>query len=188
MKKIFSTINALLLIITISYAQFEVKVNPIELIVNQLEVSVEYVITEKLGIEVSNAFYYGNAPLSGLTTAEKFEQGGYRLRLAAKYYFKPNIPGNKFYLGPYFGPRKEVVSGDIAQFGYDPGYELTAFSVGVLGGYKYLFKNGIILEFQGGIGYGFNSQISPNDPTLNVYVVELLEIEAVRSLSIGYRF
>ncbi len=190
MNKIFTTISALLLFVSVSNAQVEIKVNPVGLIFSQPDVSLEFVVKEKIGIELSNIFVYGNVPLSGLLLGGpefRLSKSGYRIRFSGKYYFSPKVRGAGAYAGAYFGPRNLLVSGDRSAYGFDPGYKLSAFSVGLLGGYKHIFESGLLIDLQVGLGYGFNSTLILNDSN-NTNEIAVIGVEGIRAVSIGYRF
>ena len=190
MKSIIATISALFMFVVVTNAQIDIKANPLGLIFNQPDIALEFVVAEKIGLEVSNAFIYGNVPLSGLILGRelRLKQSGYKFRLSGRYYFIPKKRGTSLYMGAYCGPKKSVITGDIEEYGYDPGYEISAFSVGLLGGYKHILKNGLIIDLQFGLGYGIGTELTRNDEILNTSEIPLLGLEGVRAVSIGYRF
>ena len=52
-KKIFSTIAVALFFATVTFAQVEVKVNPIGLLFGGVSVSGEYILSDNMGVELT---------------------------------------------------------------------------------------------------------------------------------------
>ena len=188
-KKIITTVSALILVVSISNAQIDIKGNPFGLIFTQMDASLEYVVAEKWSIELSNMFIFGHVPFSGLVDGREFrlQKRGYRVRIAGKYYFRPQLRGSGSYIGAYVGPRSLNIYGNEGVYDIDPGYKFTALSVGLIGGYKHVFNNGFILELQAGLGYAFGKDLVLNDPRSGPNIAEI-RIEGIRLITFGYRF
>lgn len=199
MRIIILTLTTIFLFSTITNAQFEVKGNPIGLVWGSPNIALEYVVSDKLGIEVTPSFLYGSVAGAALSAADPFDQKfrGYRLRLALKYYFNPVTSGDGLYAGPYFGPRSSKYTADADELGYNPNYKQSAFSVGAIFGYKYMIDSGLFFELQAGLGWGIGAKLEYEDPEYDELINNVLDnpigdallgFEGVRSVSIGYRF
>lgn len=164
-------------------AQFEVKINPIGVLFNSPNVSAEYIVSDDIGVEAIIGLDYGNAAL-GLVDLKK---SGYSIRLAGKYYFNPDDGADKFYVGLYTGPRSRTFT-DEGDDGFDSGYKISAFTAGVLGGFKWVSSRNIVFEIGIGIGRAFGEKFEYNDSDNNNESIDGFGIDGLGRISLGYRF
>lgn len=188
MKKILF-IPILLFFFNTSQAQIDVKLNPLGILFSSPDLSVEYILNENFGIEATLGADFGNVAGSGLLDPEaQIKKNGYKLRISGKYYFKPSNGGDRFYAGAYLGPRATGFSGNESFWGYDPGYKTSAFTVGILFGFKWAADNGLIFEIGAGGGRAFAQKTTFNEPDLNTFTDIGFGVDFVGTLAIGYRF
>ncbi len=167
-------------------AQVDVKINPIGALFNSPDVSAEYNINEDIGVELTVGLEYGNVGLiSGIEEVE-YKKSGYKVRLSGKYYFGPEDGCDKFYAGLYLGPRSFSVNDDDGD-AFDVGYKQSAFTAGLLGGFKWVSSRNIIFEIGIGAGRAFNEKIVLNDDT-NTVTIPTLGLDFIGTLAVGYRF
>lgn len=115
------------------------------------------------------------------------ERSDYRLRLTGKYYFKPQMGGDRFYAGAYLAPRSLKLSGSEDAFGYDPGYKKSAISLGFVIGYKWVFANVFVFEVGVGGGHALVSKVKVNDPDSNPLTIERYGFDSIGVLALGFR-
>ena len=183
MKKL-NLVLAIAMLISVSLtAQVDVKINPIGALFNSPDVAVEYNINEDIGVELTLGLDYGKiANILG----EDLKKSGFKVRVAGKYYFGPEDGCDKFYAGLYLGPRSFSVKDDDGD-AFDFGYKVSAFTAGLLGGFKWVSRKNIIFEIGIGAGRAFGETIEYNDPD-NTAVVDGLGLDFIGTLAVGYRF
>ncbi len=187
MKKLVLTIYSCLFIAAIAQAQIDLKINPLGLIFNSPDLSGEYNVNENVGVELTLGFDYGNGTL-GLI--EGLKKSGYKVRLAGKYYFKPENGCDRFYAGLYTGPKSRslTLDGDSNQLGlnYDPSYKTSSFVAGLLVGFKWVSQKGVMFEIGTGFGRAFGEKTTLADAD-NIEEIPSLKLDGVWTLAVGYR-
>lgn len=164
-------------------AQFEAKINPIGALFNSPTVGLEYIVSDDIGVEAIIGIAYGDAPLAGITD---LRQSGFNIRLAGKYYFNPDDGADKFYVGVYTGPKsRKYTDEEIDNFNY--GYKVSAFTAGLLGGFKWVSNRNIIFELGLGVGRAFGETYTYFDED-NTRTVDGFEFDIFARISLGYRF
>lgn len=172
---------------TSAYSQIDLKINPLGVLFSSPDLAAEYVINENFGVELSVGLEYGNVAGTGLLGDEfELSKSGYKIRLSGRYYFRPVNGADRFYAGLYTGPRSNTVTGNSDLLGYDPGYKRSAFTAGILVGYKWVADNGLIFELGVGGGRAFASKIELNDSE-NTTEVNGFGGDFVGTLAVGYR-
>jgi len=191
MKKFILTICMISAFMFTSQAQIDLKINPIGLLFGSPDLSGEYVVNENIGVELSAGILFGKVIGSGIFGGEGLDKSGYRIRASGKYYFSPDDGADGFFAGLYLGPRSRPTTGEPVDTGngtsYEPGAKTSAFSLGVLIGYKWVSEKGIIFEIDGGLGRGLGNKITLNDLD-NPTEVRGLGLDGVLVMSVGYRF
>jgi len=188
MKK-FLLLPVFLFFVSAAQSQVDVKINPLGLLFSSPDLSGEYIINESFGVELSLGAVYGFVAASRLLERDLWlSKSGYRIRLSGKYYFRPVNGGDRFYAGAYLGPRSQSISGDVEAYNGDVGYTQSAFSAGILAGYKWAADNGLIFEIGLGLGRAFGSKTVWNNPDLEDLSFDGFGLDGVGILAVGYRF
>ncbi len=188
MKKLL-LLSCLCMFLTSAQAQVELKINPLGILFSSPDLAAEYLVNDNLGVELSLGLVYGNTLGSGLIDDSfKIKKSGYRVRLSGKYYFSPEDGCDKFYAGMYLGPRSTKFSGDSTVWGYDPGYKLSGFAIGLLVGYKWVADSGLVFEIGAGGGRALGEKFTFNDGSLDESGFDGFGVDFVGTLAVGYRF
>ncbi len=168
-------------------SQIDVKINPIGLLFNSPDVSVDYICNEQLSIEFLVGVDYGNVFGSGLINrANRLTKSGLRLRLIGKYYFTTDKGGDTWYTGVYTGPRWRTVTPTEDNV-TNPGWTQATLTAGIHGGYKFVLDSNIIFDLGLGLGRSFSDRIRSQNPTSGA-VIAGFGLDSFVRLEMGYRF
>lgn len=181
-KKLFTT-AVFIMFITVSFAQFELKFEPISAIFGKISVSSEYVIKENMGVEALFGYSY-DAPLIFMFD-EVSDVSGMTLAGAYKFYFKPEKGGDRFYAFPYIRYFKADFTLTDNNITYNGDYHTFGFGFGA--GWKIVSKNGILFDFNLGIGKNVTGETT-FEPDYTTETEEYSPINVVGGISLGYRF
>lgn len=163
----------------ISYSQFEVKINPLSLLWSSFDVSAEYGVNEKFGVDVAPLFDFGKTEYNDL----EYKNSKIGVVINPRFYFNPNRGIDKFYFGAYL----KLASGK-STYEDDTYIRNTRFAIGPNIGYKVSSDSGVIFDIGFGVGKAlvnnWDSDISGFDEDL----LSLFSIDFIGKLAIGYRF
>ncbi|MFK7809496.1 MAG: hypothetical protein AB8F74_16960 [Saprospiraceae bacterium] len=141
MKKLNLLILLLLICVSQTYAQIEIKTSPLNLLfVSKIpDLYVEHPVSKRIGIE------YG---ISHVDHCIDFiycsvEEKGIRGLLAAKHYLFEKRPEGNFYLGLYVRPQQVELKPNGVLI--DIENELTV-GTGIMAGYKVIGRRGFVME------------------------------------------
>jgi len=151
-------------------AQLEIKTNPVNLLFNIPDLSIEYAPHRNIGIELMAGTYLGNY-LGPFGSENINRQSGFKTRLTAKIYLDPRAEADGLYAGAYIGQRDFNLEEEI--FGGDSSFFEQA--IGVVAGTKFIADYGIVYELTVGMGKVVNDP----DPEA---------VDAFARISVGYRF
>lgn len=182
MKKKFSALVLLMMIATLSFSQFELKFEPISLLFGQIPVSAEYVVTEHIGIEATVGYSFGKDKNYSSSTSSS----GLVICGLAKYYFKPDKGGDKFYVFPYVRNVNRTFNFTENNTEYKATYK--AFGVGFGFGYKIVAESGLLFDIGLGAGRNFSGGYTYDDPTYSSSEDFFIPINFLGRVSVGYRF
>jgi len=132
-------------------AQFDVKLDPIDIALRNPKISVEYVINKNIGAELVGGFRYGEALFRGWLTNRELHKG-YTLRAVGKYYFNPSTKADGIYAAMYAGQKSFTTYN--ANDNIEP-EKIEGFTSGLMLGYKLMLDPGFIIEVAGGLGRNF---------------------------------
>lgn len=182
------TMCSLVLITTDLQAQLEIKLDPILLATQQPNFEIEFILKEKFGIETSLVtprrqkveFDYEELKTN------VFNQIGYQIKLAGKYYFKPETKGDKFYGSAYVKSNLDNFVGKSEFFTENMDYRQTSYETGLGLGYKKAILNRIILELSTGLAAVLDNEkdyvnLDFTDTTKD------FEMKLVGNVMVGYR-
>ncbi|MBC7884074.1 MAG: DUF3575 domain-containing protein [Saprospiraceae bacterium] len=179
MKKSFMAFAVLFLFAVQMNAQLDVSVNPIGILFNSYDVSVENGFSENFGVELT----------VGLSTSkysiddEDISSTGFGTRLMAKYYLSPSKGLDRFNIGAYlrYGSNKfEDGTDEVSNTRIAGGFYL---------GYKIVSSKKIFFEIGFGVGKAFtNSYSVDGEEVVDGADYPILNIDATGKFAVGYRF
>lgn len=164
----------------------EVKVNPLGALFQSPDVSVEYIMSDNFGLE-GKVGYTWRKTTSAFTAGES-KSNGFALAVLGKYYFNPDEGADRFYTGLY-GKFRLSNSNNEGDFGF-PDYRNTALAVGIVGGFKWVGDNGILLDINLGLGRALLNNIEFTDGTVDPALEEVLKLgdfDGISTIALGYR-
>jgi len=181
--KVIQIVLILLVAIPV-YGQLDIKTDLISTIVSRPNIETELIIKENYGVSLAGFVDFGNAVLS-----KGVKKSGYRFLFIGRHYFQPLKEGDKWYAGFYAGTRKKEYS-KILVDNTDLGYYFKQYFMGGNIGYKWLFKNKIILETDLFVGKTFSPGSVYNDSiaaeTGRIFDMNS-DIDGWLRVSLGYR-
>jgi hypothetical protein len=186
-KKFFSTLALAVFIATASFAQFEVKINPVGLLWGGVTASGEVVFADNMGAELTLGL--ANTGVNIFTDGDT-QLNGFKATGAFKYYFSPIEGGDGFYAGPYLKYRLLSGKYDSELTNQSESVDWNKVAVGLLAGYKWVAESGLLFEISAGAGRSFVSNISSSedDESYDFSSIPFLNIDLVGKLAVGYRF
>lgn len=168
-------------------AQVDLKINPLGVLFNNLNVAVEFGVKDNFGIEVTPGFGWGKL---NLLNDSDFDGTVFRLGVNGRYYLNPNEKGlNGFYIGGYTRYKGGVYS-HINDDNTTDKFNSSKFSLGFLLGGKVVARNErLIFDFGTGFGralvYKFSDPNGQNNANLSD--IPFLNWDIPLYISIGYR-
>ncbi len=165
-----------------SFAQFDLSINPVSILFSNLDVNGEYCIISDFGIEGSLGFDFGRYDIGEVDV----KNNGIGFRLIGKYYFNPDENCTRWNIGPYV--RYSTRSGT-----YDNGTEEgkithNRFAVGLYTGYKWVTRRKVVFELGLGLGRTFVNDYSSDNDSIDLSDVPGANIDVTGKLGLGYRF
>lgn len=171
-KRLFATIAAVLFVVGASFAQIEVKVNPIGLLFGGISASGEYILNDNMGVEASLRL--------ASTTLVDVKTTGFGAGASYKYYFSPDKGADKFYVYGYL----DYVGGK----GTDSASATLTYSrvaAGFGAGYKWVADSGLLFD----IGFGIGRNLSSNWTWSDGQTTSInFPLDLNGKLAIGWRF
>lgn len=179
--------------------QHEIKIDAFGPLIDEFNISYEWLFNDKLGIEGSVGYLYSAQNLdtvnysltlpSGIYGTLPFKRRSWSFLIAAKYYLFPKPKGNNFFIGTFFQyrskPKIEDAYFETYEFYFNEPDQFTAPASLLIGGsigYKFLlFKKRIIIEPV----YGLGIELSKSEFDVGGFGVL---IDSLVRLNLGYRF
>jgi len=165
-------------------AQVELKINPLGAVLGSPDISAEFILNKRIGIEPIFILSTGSTKILGI----KYNKTGLGGMLAAKYYLSPKKGADKFSIGVY---GKYVNTNYKLDIFNNIGTETITnrLTVGGIVGKKFLIGKRIVLELAVGLGRTISSD---NDGDA-AFIADLLETFSFKfdthvRLAAGYRF
>ncbi|MEL6720278.1 MAG: DUF3575 domain-containing protein [Bacteroidota bacterium] len=179
--------NALILLVcllasTATFAQVDVKINPISTIFGSPDLSVEFAPAEKFGVELSAGPNFGSLTLE----ENKLNRRGFTGILVGKYYLNEDMGNDNLSIGLY-------AKGKMINFTAD-GDDLDEASrrkiaLGFAVGQKWVSKNNIIFSIDGGIGRNISNVIEgEEEASFDLAQLPFFNLDGFFRMSVGYRF
>jgi Protein of unknown function (DUF3575) len=175
--------TAICLATTVANAQTDVKLNPVGIVFSSSSLTVESALKHNFGLEGTFGGIYQNFQIFG----EGYNNYGINGRAQIKYYFddksKNNIDGfwSSFYLCGLSKRTNTILNNQTNVY-------INRLGFGFGGGYKYVNKQHVVIEFSTGIGsivMNTNQDANGNNVPNNTLPYP---IEFFGSFKIGYRF
>jgi hypothetical protein len=164
-----------------TYAQTDVKINPIGALFGSPDISAEFGVNESVGIEPLLGISFGSVTVLD----EKFKSSGFRVGAIGKYYFNPDKGTDKFWAGLYLrgGGSTSKTSGSTNE-----SFSNRRMSAGLALGYKWVSRKNIVFELGFGAGRALINKFEVESGSVNLAEVPLLNIDILGRISVGYRF
>lgn len=164
-------------------AQVDIKVNPLGLLFNNINASVEFGVKDNFGIEVTPGFGWDKL---NLFNDGDYKGQVYRLGVNGRYYLNPTEKGlNGFYIGGYtrYKGGRFTLEGDQV--------DMNKFSLGFILGGKVVAQNGRLI-FDFGTGFGrallFELTDAASGEQEDISDIPIANWDIPLYISIGYRF
>jgi len=154
----------------------EVKTAPLKAAWSLPNISAEFVINERIGIE----------PILDFGGGVIFPNRKIGTRTFGKFYIDPKLGADRFYVGTYMKYRWTRNWLGLSR------ESESKFSLGFLVGYKHVAKSGLVFDIGYGLGQTLYSAVwgrntnSPNAITRST--AGIWSVDSVAQISVGYRF
>ncbi len=163
------------------FSQLELKLEPINLLFGQIPISIEYILTDNMGVEGTIGYSFQKD--RNFENAET--STGLVINGLFKYYFNPDNGGDKFYVFPFVRNVNRSFTFTEDNVEYKSTYK--AFGVGFGVGYKVVARAGLVFDFGLGVGKNFTSEYT-YEPAYTPTEEFTLPITGIFRASLGYRF
>ncbi len=181
-KRIILVLATFVMFVTNIFSQFELKIDPIFALFGMIPISAEYVIKENIGIEATASYYFKKDN----TFSDATKSSGLVTNGLFKFYFSPDKGGDRFYAFPYIRYVKRNVT--FIDNSNEINATYTAFGIGFGVGYKWVAEKGILIDCGLGVGRNFSGGYTYSDPSYINSSADLIPINVMGRLSLGYRF
>lgn len=170
------------------YGQIETSLNPLGTLFGRPSVTGEYIISDYIGIELAiNPIFGKAAGIIGYTHPNSsLKQHGFGVFTQVKYYLLPYQGGDGLYLG-FYARKINVTLKDISS-STNSGFKRSIVAIGITGGQKWIFDNGIFIESALGIGPHISEKyewFNHNDSDL--FKIKF-NVDIISKFAVGYRF
>ena len=178
MKK-FTLTLVFAFIAMVSYSQIEVKINPLSLLWSSFDISAEYGVNEKIGVDFAPLFDFGKTKYNDL----EYKNSKIGLVVNPRFYFNPNRGIDKFYFGAYV----KFASGK-STYDDDTYLKNTRLALGPNIGYKVSSDSGFIFDIGFGVGKALVNNWDSDIAGFDEDLLSLFSIDFIGKLAVGYRF
>lgn len=169
------------------HAQVDVKINPIGILFNNINVAVEFGVADNFGVEVTPGYGWNKL---NFANDEDYTGSLFRVGVNGRYYLNPSEKGlNGFYIGAY-----TRYAGGSYKYETDTESEKvnsTKVSLGFLLGGKIVARNERLL-FDFGTGFGralvYKFEDANGSDDVDVTDIPFLNWDIPFYISVGYRF
>lgn len=169
--------------LAVSFAQnIEIKVNPLALATSDFKASVEFLQSERLGLE-GTVGYNGGTRVFGF---ENYEEKGYEVGAMAKYYLKPKKGTDRMYLGLYGNYANTTF--DKSNGGTDA-FTNQKLTAGFFLGHKWVMDSGFFLETGVGLGrHLMNDNTIISGSSVDISTINMGNLHMPGRIAVGFRF
>lgn len=185
--------NCLLIVLLLkgltSFAQIDVSISPISILRTNIDVTLEYRVTQDIGIELTPELAFGSFNIYDyyqFPNEISYNAVGIGARLIGKYYFIPAKGCDRLNIGPYLKFRQ--TSAKPKEAGIANNIQANRYAVGLYAGYKWVLRRNIIIELGLGFGKAFKNDNRINYGSQDIASIGKLDFDSTGNLVIGYRF
>ncbi|MEM8527246.1 MAG: DUF3575 domain-containing protein [Bacteroidota bacterium] len=181
--------NALILLLglfasTATFAQVDVKINPIGTIFGNPNLSVEFAASQKFGVEATVGPNFGSIGIDDT----RVNRRGFTGNLIGKYYLNEDVGTDNLSIGLYLKGRNINFT---AEDNEEDKASRNKIALGFAVGQKWVSKNNIIFSIDGGVGRNIINRFeydNEEENSFNLNNIPLINIDLFFRLSVGYRF
>lgn len=169
-----------------SYAQIDLKINPIGALFGSPDVSADFALSDKFSVEGGLGLNLGKFEIG----STEYKRSGFNVFAVGKHYFNPDKGADKFGVGIYSKFKNINSKTSIDGVADDDNYTRTRLALGLQIGWKKVSDSGFIFEFDLGAGRALVDNIKFDSETAGISEddVPSLNIDALIRIAIGYRF
>ncbi|MFK7980390.1 MAG: DUF3575 domain-containing protein [Saprospiraceae bacterium] len=169
--------------LTTSYAQIDLKINPIGALFGSPDITADFMLNDKFSVEGGLGVDFGNFKINDI----KYKRSGFSLLAVGKHYFNPDLGADKFGIGVY--TRFRNFGNSLFDGGNTDDYTRTRLALGFQIGWKRVSESGFIFEFDLGAGRALvdNIKFDNANSSINEDDVPSLNIDGLLRIAIGYR-
>ncbi|MEM0994303.1 MAG: DUF3575 domain-containing protein [Bacteroidota bacterium] len=175
---------------TISFAQIDVRTNPINAIFGNPDISAEFSAAPQFGVEIVANPILGGVLNFSLPDDIDYRRRGFKGFIAGKYYFNEEKGMDNLSVGLYL--KGKYVNYSAKQDGQSSeNAAQNKVALGVLVGQKWVSDNNITFGVDLGIGRSLINRINLEDEesaTVDFASVPFFNFDGILRVSIGYRF
>lgn len=168
-----------------SYAQVDLKINPIGALFGSPDVSADFILNDNVSVEGGLGLNLGKFDIGSVS----YKRSGFGVFAVGKHYFNPDLGGDKFGVGIY--TRFRNITSKVEEDGSatDDNYTRTRVALGLQIGWKKVSESGFIFEFDLGGGRALVDNIKFDSSSAGITEddVPSLNIDALIRIAIGYR-
>lgn len=182
---ILSTIATVMIILTATMTmnaqqQYDIKVRPVALLNSDFKVSAEFLKSERIGFEFNTGYNTGER----LVNFQTYEERGFELGAAAKYYFRPKTKADGYY-GSMYGNYINTSFTNVDE----EAFRNNQLNIGFMVGYKKVYQSGFFFEYGIGLGQSFvNENTAIGDSNIDVESIPMGGLKMPMRFSVGFRF
>ena len=169
-----------------SFAQVDVRINPINAIFGSPDVSVEAAVAPQFGIEGTFGANFGGFNLESVD----FRRRGFKGFVAGKYYFNENKGNDNLSVGLYVkGKHVDFTAKTDEQA--NENFNRNKLAIGLIVGQKWVSDNNIVFGIDAGVGRNIMNRFNyeeEDNATVDLAAFPFLNLDAILRVSVGYRF
>jgi len=171
--------------ITTTNAQVDVTINPVGALFGNIDLGVDFMVSEKFSAELTVGPNFGTRNIS-INGSQEYKYFGLPITAFGKYYFNPRNGGDKFYADAFL----RFVSRSLEAESNDNTYadaRQTRMGLGFGIGYKAVSDGGFVFDVGFGVGRAFVNNIEYTSEGIQENI-NWPGIMFAGKLGIGYRF
>ncbi len=168
-----------------SYAQIDLKINPIGALFGSPDVSADFILSDKFSVEGGLGINSGSVTVGG----DSFKRSGFGVFAVGKHYFNPDLGGDKFGVGVYTRFRNINSSFDGEGVNNNDDFTRTKLALGLQVGWKRVSESGFIFELDLGGGRALvnNIKFDSDSPGITQDDIPTFDVDVLVRIAIGYR-
>ena len=167
-----------------SYAQIDLKINPIGALFGSPDVTADFILNDQFSVEGGLGIDFGSFRINDI----KYKRSGFSVLAVGKHYFNPNLGGDKFGVGIY--SRFRNFGNSLSDGGDTDDYTRTRLALGLQIGWKRVSESGFIFEFDFGGGRALVDNTKFDNASISSITeddIPSLTVDLLVRIAIGYR-